>query len=110
MTTASEPIVDEITRRLVEGFHPSAIILFGSQARGDADDRSDYDLLVLYEFKMGEKREDVWLAMERSLWGLRIGRDIVVMSPEEFARLRHSPGTVACYAAEDGKVIYGRAA
>lgn len=33
--------------RLVEKFHPQRIILFGSQARGMADDHSDVDLLVV---------------------------------------------------------------
>ena len=43
----SEEILKEVTRRLVEGFHPDKIILFGSQARETADDRSDVDILVI---------------------------------------------------------------
>ena len=33
--------------RLVTAAQPTRIILFGSRARGDADDRSDVDLLVI---------------------------------------------------------------
>lgn len=106
----TEQVIQEVTRRLVERFRPVAIIVFGSQARGDGDSRSDLDLLVLYEFKPGENRSSVWLAMERSLWGLRVGRDIVVMSPREFDHLRQSQGSVARYASEDGRVVHGRAA
>ena len=36
-----EEITAEITRRIVEGFHPQRIVLFGSRARGDA--RADSD-------------------------------------------------------------------
>jgi len=43
----AESILHEVTRRLVESFHPLRIVLFGSQARGTADARSDVDLLII---------------------------------------------------------------
>ena len=36
-----------MVRRLVEAFEPVAIYLFGSRARGDADEDSDYDLMLV---------------------------------------------------------------
>ncbi|MBU1628213.1 hypothetical protein KKB18_12670 [bacterium] len=39
-TMITEQILAEITERLVDKFHPHQIILFGSQARRIADDRS----------------------------------------------------------------------
>ncbi len=105
----SEATLNEITRRLVDKFHPEAVILFGSQARGTADERSDVDLLVLRRMESGEDRSLVWLDMERSLWGLRIGRDIVLMTPEEFASKKLMPGSVAAYAAGEGRVLYAAA-
>ena len=46
-----KPIEDETLQeavaRLVDGLHPRAIILFGSQARGTSRPDSDYDLLVI---------------------------------------------------------------
>ncbi len=106
----AEATLNEAARRLVERFHPAAVILFGSQARGTADERSDVDLLVVYPLKPGEDRVAVWLEMERSLWGLRLGRDIVLMTPEEYERLKNLPGTVASYAFKEGKVLHARAA
>lgn len=34
-------------------------------------------------------------AMDRALRGLKFARDIFVLTPEEFERDRHIPGTVA---------------
>ena len=39
--------IEEITRRLVEDYHPERIYLFGSVARGDDGPDSDLDFLVV---------------------------------------------------------------
>ena len=39
--------LEQITRRIVEGFHPQRLILFGSRARGDERRDSDVDLLIV---------------------------------------------------------------
>ena len=98
-------VLNEIKRRLVEGFHPTSIILFGSQARGTADDRSDVDILVICP--VNGNRHKLALAMDRALWGLRLARDIIVLTPEEFERDRQIPGTIARPAWLEGKVLYG---
>jgi predicted nucleotidyltransferase len=99
----SDETLNEVKRRLVDGFHPDKIILFGSQARGTADDRSDVDILVVCP--VADDRRALTLAMDRSLWGLRLARDIVVLSPDEFEQDRHIPGTVSRYADREGKVL-----
>lgn len=104
----AESTLDEVTKRLVEQFAPTRIILFGSQARGTADDRSDVDLLVVCPVT-GRKR-DLMVAMDRALSGLGIARDVIVLTPEEYERNRHIPGTVARPAALEGRVLYDSAA
>ena len=100
----SDEVLNEVKRRLVDGFHPDKIILFGSQARGTADDRSDVDILVVCDVADG--RRSLTLAMDRALWGLRLARDIVVLTPEEYERDRQIPGTIARPASLDGRVLY----
>jgi predicted nucleotidyltransferase len=41
------PAVQEIIDRIVEGYDPERIIVFGSYARGDATPESDLDVLVI---------------------------------------------------------------
>ena len=104
----SEETLREATRRLVEQFKPTRIILFGSQARGTADVHSDVDLLVICPVT-GRKRE-LMVAMDRALRGLPLARDIIVLSPEELEHDRHIPGTVARPASLEGQVLYDSAA
>lgn len=99
-------IIEEATRRLVERFHPERIILFGSQARGTADDRSDADFLIITE--LTTRRRELMLEMDRALRGLGLARDIVVLTPEEYERDREIPGTIARPASREGKVLYER--
>jgi predicted nucleotidyltransferase len=102
----SKDIIDAAVRRLAERFDPEQIILFGSQARGSADERSDLDLLVITQ--LTGRRRALVLEMDRALRGLGLARDIVVLTPEEFERDREIPGTIARPAAQEGKVLYAR--
>ena len=42
-------VPDDLLRPVIAHFQPRKVILFGSQARGDAGDDSDYDLFVIVE-------------------------------------------------------------
>jgi predicted nucleotidyltransferase len=102
----TQQILTEAVKRLVTNFHPHKIILFGSQARQTADDCSDVDILVICSIK--GKRRDLMVDMDRTLEGLGIARDIVILSPEEFEIDRQIPGTIARPAWKEGRVLYER--
>lgn len=104
----AESVISEATRRLVEQFKPQRVILIGSQARGTADPRSDVDFLVICP--VSGSRRLLMVAMDRALSGLGIARDIIVLTPEEFERDRHIPGTIARPAAKEGRILYDAAA
>jgi predicted nucleotidyltransferase len=94
--------VDRLTKR----FRPDRIILFGSQARGTADARSDVDLPVISRFR--GKRRELLAEMYRELRDSGIVEKIVLLTPEEFERDQHIPGTIAHTAAQKGKLLYER--
>ncbi len=100
----NEELLKIVVKRLADNFHPQKIILFGSQAKGTADDRSDVDLLVICPIK-GSRRGKM-VAMDRSLRGLGLARDIVLLTPEEYERDRFIPGTIARPASQEGRVLY----
>ena len=98
--------IRQMVRRIVSRFHPEKIILFGSHARGDAGPDSDVDLLVVMPF-FGSKREKQ-VEIRLALSGIRIPKDIVVTTPEEFQWRKEVPGTIERPAAREGKVLYAR--
>lgn len=102
----SQSAFDQIVARLVKGFNPDKIILFGSQARGDADAHSDVDILVVCP--VSGKRRALTVAMDRSLRGLGIAVDIQALTGEEFLRDKDIPGTIARPASLEGRVLYER--
>src|SRR5438067_171996 len=50
-TRAAQVQIDRMVKRIVKKFAPKRIILFGSQARGDAGPDSDIDLLIIMPVK-----------------------------------------------------------
>jgi predicted nucleotidyltransferase len=102
----SEETIKEAAMRIVEKFHPERINLFGSYARGVADEKSDVDLLVISPLR--KKRRALILEMNRSLWGLGLARDIVILTQKEFEAEKEIPGTIARYAFKEGKLLYER--
>ena len=100
----TEAILRQATERLVAQFRPQRIILFGSHGRGTADEHSDVDLLVVCPLE--GRRRDLMVAMDRALGSLDFACDVVILTPEEFERDRHIPGTIARPAWKEGKVLY----
>src|SRR5438067_6234752 len=75
--------IGRIVKCIVKKFAPERIILFGSQARGDAGPDSDVDLLVVMpvEGSVREKRLEISLALP----DLPVSVDVIVTTPEKFA-------------------------
>ncbi len=93
-----------MTERIVRDFDPLQIILFGSQARGDADRDSDIDLLVIFS-ELTDKRKTA-IDIGRALADLPVAKDIIVSTPKELERGRPRIGSVLRYAQQEGKVLW----
>jgi predicted nucleotidyltransferase len=101
-----DAIIEEMTRRIVARFDPLQVILFGSQARGDARPDSDVDLLVV--FPHVENSFKTAVAIRDELRGFGVSKDIVVTTPDEIAAWGHLIGTVLEPALREGRTLYER--
>ncbi|MBA4417610.1 MAG: DNA polymerase III subunit beta [Syntrophus sp. (in: bacteria)] len=98
-------VIDTIKKRLVETYHPRTIYLFGSYAWGSADEQSDVDLLVVVDQadEMPYKRTRKGIA---SLRGLKISKDILVYTREEFENLAEDVSTLCHKVRQQGIKLY----
>lgn len=101
----------ETIRRIVDAlrpYEPERIYVFGSWARGEADELSDLDVVVI-------KRTDspfldrIWEVLQ--LIPARLGSvDILVFTPEEFAKMQAEGNAFIEMIVEEGQLVYDRQA
>lgn len=109
MQNRKRPIRKEIqkmVRRIVKEFQPEQIILFGSHARGEAGPDSDADLLVVMPVKGSKREKGVEIGV--ALHDIRVPKDIIVTTPEEFEWRKEVVGTIERPVAREGEVLYAR--
>ena len=96
-----------IVGRIVRVANPAKIVLFGSRARGDAREDSDYDLLVIVD--AAPNRRALRIAIRRSFADLAVAADVAVATTEEAAgRIPGRPAGVVYWALQGGHVVYER--
>ena len=106
-TNKADALVAESVRRLRDNLPAERIYLFGSRARDDANEDSDFDFLVVVQDSPLPRYKREQRAF-RALCGLGIAKDVLVFTRKEFERglavISSLPSTVA----REGRVIYGR--
>ena len=105
-TKITQPLIRQMVKRIVQKFDPEQVILFGSQARGEAGPDSDVDLLLVMDVK--GKKSDIALEIRRALREFVVPVDILVTTPEDFAWRKDVVGTIEWPASKEGKVMYAR--
>lgn len=95
--------LSEVIRRIVAVAQPQRIILFGSVARGEGGPDSDLDLLVV---KTGVHRRRLAQQIYRSLFGIPVPVDVIVVTPEDVRAFRGKVGTVIDPALREGREVY----
>ncbi len=91
--------------RLVLALKPLAIWQFGSRARGDNDQDSDFDMLVVLPDGLPAESYSARRAAE-PVAGCGLGYDIVPCSLSEFQKDRDVPGSLVYNAVAEGRAIY----
>jgi predicted nucleotidyltransferase len=99
-------VLEHIMQTLISEYHPQKVILFGSMAKGEIDDWSDIDLVIIKETP---KRFLARLKEVALLCRAPVGVDYLVYTPSEFEQMA-SEGRpfIQEEVLRKGKVLYER--
>lgn len=100
--------IDEAIRRLVKVYNPLQIYLYGEYAWGTPNEESSYDLLIIVESSDERVIKRGYLGFE-ALLGLRIPKNLVVLTKEEFDTYAQDQNSTTHEIITRGKILYGRA-
>jgi predicted nucleotidyltransferase len=102
-----DDLIQLAAQRLINAAHPEKIILFGSYGRGDFDQGSDLDLLVILS-DVNDRIEEM-IRLRRILKDIPMAIDIVVYSQADVEERQHLRGTMLYHALREGKVLHDAA-
>jgi len=106
MTAAQEQqALHEAVRRLVETLSPERIYLFGSQARGDADEDSDFDLMVVVP-SSDRTRYEREVEAYHAVWEVPIPAEVLVWTRDEFEGQSAAVASLPATVLREGRLLY----
>ena len=103
--STDESTIRHMVDIIVGRFAPVSIILFGSRARGDADEHSDVDLLVVMQEGTDEK--EAAIPIQTALYHSPLPKDVVVNTPKSLEKYGRMLGTVQYSVLREGVKLYG---
>jgi len=90
-----EKVVELIKKTSREYLPDAEVLLFGSQARGEASSVSDFDVLLITKTELSPKEKlPIKTSIRKSLLLMGIRSDILIQSKSEVARKRKLPGHI----------------
>jgi len=108
MTTSKQVrgIIQNILEKLLAGYAPQKVILFGSYAYGVPGPDSDIDLLIIKE--TSDRFIDRWVTVRRILSDPErtVPLEVLVLTPQEMARRLAIGDQFLAEIAEKGEVLY----
>jgi predicted nucleotidyltransferase len=103
-SVAAEEMIERAGRVLIDAASaPAKVILFGSHARGDADEGSDLDFLVI-EREVEDRLAEA-VKLRRALRGFGAPVDVIVMDEALVERRAKVKGTMVDRALREGRVV-----
>ncbi len=98
--------IQSIIKRVLAGIELEKVILFGSRARGDFIEESDYDILIIVKDRLNIREKMRLTKQLRQKFAKEgIDADIIIKSKDEIEYYRDKIGSVIKSALEEGVAI-----
>ncbi len=104
--------IEKIIKNIVEetikesGYHLEKVVLFGSRAKGNFDEDSDWDLLIVIKEDITRKEKlDLFSKISKKLAKHLIPCDLLIRSRKEVEKLKTYFHSVTKIALEEGIVL-----
>ena len=104
-TTEVDALVTELVRRLRECLPAERIYLFGSRARDETNENSDFDFLVVVPNSSLPRYKREQQAF-RALCGLGVSKDVLVFTHDEFEHGRKVVTSLPATVDREGRLLY----
>lgn len=103
-TATVQPALERIADAIRERVRPELILLFGSRARGDAREDSDYDIMIVLHdgADLERHRRDA----SNALRVIGVSADVLAASVTDYQRYQHDPGFLDWLVAREGVLLY----
>ena len=103
----NQNIIKKIINAVLQVIVPDKIILFGSQARGNARSDSDYDILVIKSGIQNESEIEGDIYIKFFYEDFLASVDVIVAKSEDIEKYKDKTGCFLASALKEGVVIYG---
>ena len=106
----AQPVLEQMVKVIVKVAQPEKVILFGSRAKGTAQEDADYDFLIIdaNPFDKNRSRRQEISKVSRALTSFRVSTDLLIHSTDEVARWSQSLNHVIGRALREGILLYER--
>jgi predicted nucleotidyltransferase len=102
------PILDQIVALITSKTSPERITLFGSYARGDNNEKSDIDILILIKNLKNERK--ITGALYKALLNenISIPIDFIAIDYDRYNKLKNEIGYIYKTIEREGQILYGK--
>jgi uncharacterized protein len=99
---------DGLLENIIRLINPRRVILFGSRARGDARENSDWDVMIVVDDDTRQEQVN-WQVMGQVRRGVRAALELIPFRESTFRERQNVQGSLPWRAATEGLVVYERA-
>ncbi len=98
--------ISKLVKKTLGNLYCQRMVLFGSRARGDFKEGSDYDILVIVEVPLTIKEKmRLTRLLRKRLAKIGIDADIIIKSEDEINYYKEKIGSVVRGALKEGKAL-----